>query len=197
MQFRNLAIRIVLVCWLLGVSATAWPQVLQAPSDAQLRRFIVAYRAHEAPLRIALLAARAQEERGQAEQARYLRCVATSFTPDTFADALVPLARQEFPSAERLAAITKFFESPTGQRVVQQVIAALPGSTSITPDNRASISLRPEDFRFSAEEELEVRTFQETDAYLDFKAFGRRIRSVLVRESSFPEFAAVQGSCRK
>jgi hypothetical protein len=123
-----------------------------------------------------------------------LECLSANLSPDEFAEALIPFVVEQFSDSEVINRISAFLEAPHGKRMLDQMMAQIPGAESMV-DNKvrmdsenAHISLSPSDLDA-------IRAFEGTPDYAAFNKFIDAIPQAFSRKEVKIVLNAVKLKC--
>lgn len=167
---RTFAVVVMILSWQTSYAAAAE----RAPSEVELKRFITAYRVGESSFHTFRLAVKASKNAPEEKQ-KYIQCMADKMTPEIAAAVALEHARKQFPSADRLAELTAYFEGPAGKKLLDQLMRNL--RQAIEKDKFVRDELNTATASFSAEELAESNSLRQKTAYQDFQRFVQSMKS--------------------
>jgi pyocin large subunit-like protein len=167
---RTFAVVVLILLWQTSYAAAAE----RAPSEVELKRFITAYRVGESSFHTFRLAVKASKN-ASVEKQKYIQCMADKMTPEIAEATALVHAREQLPSADRLAELTAYFEGPAGKKLLDQLMRNL--QQAIEKDKFVRDALNAPTPSFTAEELAESNSLRQKTAYQDFQRFVHSMKS--------------------
>jgi TonB family protein len=178
---------------LLCVSASSAHAADRAPTEAELKRFVAAYRVGESSTYTMKLAVKASRN-APAEKQRFIQCMAEKTTPAMFEAVALDQARKQFPSAERLLEIITYLEGSAGKKILDQTMRTF---TNALEKDEVALDIAPPDLAaFTRDELVELATFVQRPASKDFRQFVDSMKSDSTKAEVSPAVLRIRESCR-
>lgn len=162
------------------------------PSSADIHKFVSVYRVDEA---IALIAKDAIYEAAmqQGPQKLYYACVNRSLTPERFNRMAIEITQKQFQEASSLLDVTTFFEGRTGQKLRDSVMNVL-RQRPIRRYKGIALS-QPGDYSFTRAERAEIKEFEGSPGYGDFRRLRDEINAAGENPSMMGPLREIQAAC--